>query len=247
MSIDDKVKITSGNFPSGQAGSGSYSMPHPTINITTDEHGEYSGTYTHDLYSVDVTAENNLVRIPSIKITLEWLSGDSNVGQIIADIYLKIGDETLMSWKGSAGSGHTETIYYRSQAEYTSPGYFEKTLPVGTHTISLTIIYSAFSLNAYGQGRIKFEPKQSSDGYIYPITYPAQFTMIARDGAQFRYGQDGIKTTASGNKVIQSGVEYNMAGLGALNGLTAPKRIVFCTAYPSTEENDVFYIKVSSS
>lgn len=244
ISIDNKVKITSGNLPSGQAGSGSYSMPHPTINITTDEHGEYSGTYTHDLYSVDVTAENNLVRIPSIKITLEWLSGDSNVGQIIADIYLKIGDETLISWKGSAGYGHTETIYYRSQAEYTSPGYFEKTLPVGTHTVSLTIIYSALSEHANGQGRIKFEPKTYSD---IPITYPAQFTMIATNGAQFRYGQDGIRTTASGNKVIQSGYEYNMAGLGALNGLTAPKRIVFCTAYPSPEESDVFYIKVSSS
>lgn len=244
ISIDNKVKITSGNLPSGQGTAGDYDLPHPTINITTDEHGEYSGTYTHDLYSVEVTAENNLVRIPSIKITLEWLSGDSNVGQIIADIYLKIGDETLISWKGSAGYGHTETIYYRSQAEYNSPGYFEKTLPVGTHTVSLTIIYSALSEHANGQARIKFEPKTYSD---IPITYPAQFTMIATNGAQFRYGQDGIRTTASGNKVIQGGYEYNMAGLGALNGLTAPKRIVFCTAYPSPEESDVFYIKVSSS
>lgn len=244
ISIDNKVKITSGNLPSGQGTAGDYDLPHPTINITTDASGNYSGTYTHDLYDVEITAENNLVRIPSVKITLEWLSDSSNMGQILAEVYLKIGDETLISWKGGAGYGYTNVYYYRTPAEYNSPGYFEKTLPVGTHTVSLTIIYSALSEHANGQGRIKFEPKTYSD---IPITYPAQFTMIATNGAQFRYGQDGIRTTASGNKVIQSGNEYNMAGLGALNGLTAPKRIVFCTAYPSTEENDVFYIKVSSS
>lgn len=245
ISIDDKVKITSGKLPSDQGTSGSYSMPNPTINITTDQNGEYSGTYTNDLYDIVVTAENNLVRIPSIKITLKWLSDiDTNPGQIDAEVYLKIGDETLLAWRGSAGPGYTNVYYYRSQLEYNSPGYFEKTLPVGTHTISLVIIYSAASQYAGGQARIKFEPKTYSN---IQISYPAQFTMIATDGAQFRYGQDGIRTTASGNKVIQGGVEYNMAGLGALNSLPVPKKIVFCTSYPSPEESDTFYIKVSSS
>lgn len=245
ISIDDKVKITSGNLPSGQGSAGSYSLPHPTINITTGQDGTVSGTYENDDYEIEITAENNVVRIPAIRMTTEWIS--SNIlGQVNVEFYLKIGDETVVSWRGTAGSEHTEIVYYRSQSEYNSPGYYEKTLPVGTHTVRLTIIYSAMSQNAGGQARIKFEPKTYSD---IPITYPAQFTMIATDGAQFRYGQDGIRADANGAKVIQSGAMYNIAGLGVVanQGLTAPKRIVFCTAYPNPEESDVFYIKVSSS
>lgn len=246
ISIDDKVKITSGNLPSSQGQDSSYSLPHPTITFTTDANGNISGTYVHDLYSIQVTAENNVVLIPPMRITLEWLSGSSNMGQIVAEVFLKIGDEVLFDWKGGAGYGYTNFYYYRSSTDYNSNSFqgYEKTLPVGTHTITLTIIYSALSEHSGGQGQIKFDPKTYSG---IPITYPAQFTMIASNGAQFRYGQDGIRTDANGAKVIQSGALYNIAGLGALNGLTAPKRIVFCTAYPNPEESDVFYIKVSSS
>lgn len=244
---DDKVKITSGELPSGQGSVSYYAMSGITIDMD-----EPSGTVEQQLGTINVTAENNIVQIPCIMMTLQYLSPNTNPGDVSADIYLKVGEEVLFSLSSfGASTGYTNTFYYRSQSEYTSPGYFEKTLSVGTHKIMLVVNYTVTSELGEGEARLVFSPKYTSN---LQISYPAIFTMIASNGAQFRYGQDGIRTDSDGARVIQSGGEFNILGGGTLNptganAIPAPKRIMFCREYPSASEmeDDVLYIKVSSS
>ena len=116
----------------------------------------------------------------------------------------------------------------------------------------LYVDYYGGAASALSNCRFKFTPASTSN---IPVTYPEQVTIIATDGVQFRYTNaagtkdEGFKATEDGAKVIQDGEEYNMLGAGALNSLTAPRRIVVCTDYPNANsmESDVLYIKVSSS
>lgn len=229
----DKVKITSGSLPDGGAASGSYSLSSSTQTISASSVDE-SSSIEVNVGSISVAYENNLVAIPALTFKLTYSSTSIN-GGITANVSLWAGSLCLASHPMSAGRGAT-THTVNDAARNVS-------LPVGTHSIRLVIDYTAAGTAAVS-GSLAFTRGSTSR----TITYPAEFTMIATDGSQFRYGTEGFKTTETdGAKVIQGGQEYNMAGLGALNSLIAPKRIVFCTSYPNTMESDVFYIKVSSS
>lgn len=244
---DDKVKITSGTFPSSEAQGSSFAMYGQQTTFQTSQGFQESGSESYTLGNINIDAQNNLARIPRVEASLTYNSstivgsGDVRFILMIADMIIL--DERLNVYYPGAGSQSHLTDTFDSGR------YIEKTLPIGQNMpITLIVEYSLGASEVGAQMTFAFSPYQTTNN---PITYPAQFTMLATDGVQFRYananaGKDeGFKATEDGAKVIQSGVEYNMAGLGALGNLTAPKRIVFCTSYPSTEEDGVFYIRVS--
>ena len=232
----DKVKITSGNLPSGGEESGEYSLSSSTQTIAPLV-ADASGTIEVNVGSIAIDHENNRVAIPTLSFTLTYTS-TSVTGGINATCSLWAGGTCLATHPLSAGTGHTTHSANDLARTISLP-----VTPSGSpHIIKLIIDYTATGESAVA-GSLAFTRGNTSR----TITYPAEFTMIATDGAQFRYGTEGFKTTSGGAKVIQSGTAYNMAGIGALNGLTAPKRIVFCTTYPDPMSSDVFYIKVQQS
>lgn len=244
---DDKVKITSGNFPSGGSQSGSFDMASETETFQTSASAlSISGTQTYTLGTITTAAENNVVRFPRTRAYLNYLSssitGAGDVHFIVMAGNITIFDYTMNVYNPGSQPKLSDT--------FDSQYYIEKTLPVGTYDLTLIVEYSLGGSEAGTSMQFRFVPSQTSGNQI---TYPDEFTMIATDGVQFRYTNssgtkdEGFKATEDGAKVIQEGAEYNMAGLGALGNLVAPKRIVFCTSYPSTEEDDVFYIKVTTS
>lgn len=232
----DKVKITSGNLPSGGETSGTYNLSSSTQNIAPSV-ADASGTIEVNVGSIAIDHENNRVAIPTLSFTLNYTS-TSITGGINATCSLWAGGICLASHILQAGTGHTS----HSAQDLARTISLPVTPANSPHIIKLVIEYTATGESAV-TGSLVFTRGNTSR----TITYPAEFTMIATDGAQFRYGTEGFKTTSGGAKVIQGGTAYNMAGIGTLDGLTAPKRIVFCKTYPDPMSSDVFYIKVQQS
>ncbi len=236
-----KVKMTSASLPSGQQTNGRYNLSNASrvsniIVSGTDDgssEGEYVLTPATGDYRLDVKYANNEVTIPAM--TAKVIYSSQNYGGIYAEYVLKAGAAVVYAGSISAGYGYTPN-------QVTLPSK-KVTLPVGIHDVTMYVRYNYWGDGSV-TGNIQFTFGSTSN---ILIAYPAEFTVIATNGAQFRYGTDGIRIEANKAQVIQGGTAYNMAGLGALNSLTAPKRIVFCTAYPSTMESDVFYIKVAAS
>lgn len=237
----EKVTITSRELPeSGSAASGSYNMSAVTQNISvTPTDIQPSATQEYALGTMEITQANNRVSIPAIKVSIDYRTPQV-AGSITADYTLYVGDAVLyansvLAYTGG-GSVTSESDSYEAK---------EMTFPVGTHAIRLVVNYYGGS-DGQVQGRFIFSPQKQTNNVI---TYPAEYTMIATDGAQFRYSTEGIRVTENGAKVIQGGIEYNMAAMGLYNfatGTPLPKRIVFCAgSYPATEEDGVFYIKVT--
>ena len=223
----EKIKITSGSLDGG-SGSATFALSGGSVEASFD-HSE-SSLINDTIVMATIPAisgENNIVSIPAITITLAQSIG----AQADITCTLFAGNRILDSFSGG-GTFAAKTV----------------SLPAGAaRSLGVIIgggIHPTDSETESGTATITVATSGSGN-----VAYSAEFTMIASDGTQFRYGTEGFKTTSSGAKVIQGGVEYNMAGMGVIagQGLTAPKRIVFCTAYPTTEETGVFYIKVAAT
>lgn len=238
---ENKVTITSGTLPSGGEASANYELlesdDHIDIAIDTTAATD-SGVIEVNVGSVVISHENNRVAIPSLSVTLNYTS-TSVTGGINATCSLWAGETCLFSHPLSAGTGHTAHSAQDLARTITLP----VTASNSPHIIKFIIDYSTTGESAVS-GTVVLT-RGITDRLV---TYPAEFTMIATNGAQFRYGSNGFKIAENeGAKVIQNGIEYNMAGIGALNDLTVPKRIMFCTTYPDPMSSDVFYIKVEQS
>lgn len=237
----EKVTITSQSLPSsGDAANGYYNMSAVRQNINvTPTTIDPSGAREYSLGTMVITQANNRVSIPAIDVYVEY-NNPQVAGSITADFTLYVGEAVLYADSAisySGGSSETrESLSYEAK---------EMTFPVGTHAIRLVVNYYGGGVSSM-QGRFVFDPQNQTNNII---TYPAEYTMIATDGAQLRYGTEGIRITEEGSKVIQNGIEYNMAAMGLYNfasGTPLPRRIVFCAGvYPSTEEDGVLYLKVT--
>lgn len=239
----EKVKITSAAFPTGEGTSRSMSLTDSDFNVAFDGDtdlgfvdqlitlGNLSGNYA-------ITGDNNRVTIPAITMAISRAASASVNPQYYLTAVLYVGSRSIAS--GSISSSN-------NTSSYTFPSQV-LSLSAGAHAITIRI-----------NGNVWAEPVASTAATVHVqssspvnVIYTQEHTTIATDGSQFRYGTEGFKTTeAGGAKVIQGGNEYNMAGLGLTpgysTGLVAPKRIEFCTSYPSTEESEVLYIKVAQS
>ena len=237
---EEKVVITSGSLGSGDDTSGNYNISYASRvqNIDCSGTDYSSGEEEYVLGSITIpnSRSNNLVTIPQATLTLEYTS--NNPGNIYVEYRLTYGTRNIFS-------GSLSTGYGVSDGEITIPSS-KVVLPTNNGNAQEIKMYIRYEV--WGDGAIsgRFDCRFQSTSQIN-IAYPAVFTAIATDGAQFRYGTDGIRISGNSAQVIQDGQTFNMAGLGALNGLTAPKRIVFCTQYPSPEDPNVFYIKVQQT
>lgn len=229
---EEKVKITSGALGTSAGSGSSFALSGGSVQASFANH---EGSLISDSIVLGtipaITSENNIVTIPAITMTIASPVGQTGVAcEVTCSLYA--GGRLLDSIFGSGTFAQKKV-----------------SLPVG----------AASSLHVEISGGIHPTDSETESGSATitaavsgsgSVAYSMEFTMIASDGSQFRNGTEGFKvTSAGGAKVIQGGVEYNMAGLGVIEGqgLTAPKRIVFCTAYPTTMANDVFYIKVTPS
>ena len=232
---EEKIKITSGSMAGG-SGTPSFNLTGGSVyqNFANHESSLVNGTITLGTIPA-INGENNIVTIPQIgiQVALDNLGSTSSV-----NVTLYAGDRQIGTMNGGGTFAQKKV-----------------SLPISTSTRSLYIevtgeVHPANESTASGGVTITATPSGSGS-----VAYSAEFTMIASDGSQFRYGTEGFKTTGidpntgeGGAKVIQGGVEYNMLGAGVIanQGLTAPKRIIFCTAYPEPMAADVLYIKVTA-
>lgn len=229
---EEKVKITSGALGTSAGSGSSFALSGGSVQASFANH---EGSLVSDSIVLGtipaITSENNTVTIPAITMTIASPAGQTGVAcEVTCSLYA--GDRLLDSISGGGTFAQKRVSLPAGAAR-------------GLRVEISGAIHPTDSETASGSATITAAVSGSGS-----VAYSMEFTMIASDGSQFRNGTEGFKVTlAGGAKVIQGGVEYNMAGLGVIEGqgLTAPKRIVFCTAYPMTMANDVFYIKVTPS
>ena len=230
----DLVTITSRKLDISSSSSSSPSMSTGSKSFSFTAPGGADLAHTFTIGTVTVNGVNNTVTLP--KITMAY-SGKSSGSSILCYCQVWLGDRTI----------DFNQINDSTSSRSIGGGTFN--LPQGSHVYKVVLSGSFYSEGTGAKSVTVTATPVSATG---SVVYSNDFRTIATNGMQLSYGYEGIKITpvsngVGGAKVIQGGTEYNMAGLGALNSLTAPRRIVFCTSYPSTMESDVFYIKVSSS
>lgn len=118
-------------------------------------------------------------------------------------------------------------------------------LPVGTWTFKVDLEVGLID----SSDRIYVAASRYSGSFsvTYPSGNDASKNEMAGDGFRSSWNGEGFQATSAGAKVIHGGIELEALGGAALNGLTAPVKFVFCTAYPSTLEANAFYLKFSQS
>lgn len=221
----DQVVITSDHLDTGSSSSTpSISTQQKQYSFTAP--GSISLEYTLTLGTIQVSGVNNSVILPSISLQAQSLTSGAN---LLCYYQVKIGDRLLDS--GSITTTSAKTV---------GGGTF--TLPVGSHAYSIVLSGSLYS---DGSGSTSVTMVATPSAATATVSYSSDMRVVATNATQITYGLEGIKMSSNGAKVIQGGNEFNMLGSGTLNSLVAPKRIVFCTAYPLSPESDVFYIKVT--
>ena len=219
------LKITSGNLPTSAPSTSNYSVTTKSTSIQASQGYAVINSTLSPLATINVSTENNTVSIPELIVS----ASANNNGEFQLYWALYAGDTFIVTGSG-AGNIAPRTI----------------SLPKG-NSQALRLVLSGSLWHPTGESTtLSVSVALRTSGEKVSVAYSSEGTIIASDGAQFRYGYEGIKLTSNGAKVIQDGSEYNLAGIGSRNGLTAPKRIVFCTSYPSSMESDVFYILVST-
>lgn len=231
---EDLVTITSrkldvsGSSPSYPSMSGSYH----DYSFSAPGSADLAQVFT--IGTVTVSGVNNTVTLP--KVTMSYSNKTSGTG-ILCYCQVWLGDRAI----------DFNQINDSTSSRDIGGGTFN--LAKGSHVYKVVVSGQFYSDGSGNKSvRVTATPKSASG----TVVYSNYFRVIATNGLQLNYGYEGIKITpvssgVGGAKVIHGGDEYNIAGIGALNSLTAPKKIVFCTSYPSTEESDTFYIKVSTS
>lgn len=232
---EDKVKITSETLPTATTSGANYALSGGNVNLSYANDAMSGLDTVITLRSgITISRGNNKLTIPPIVISV---TPGANTGYYLScNLFI--------------GSRAVDNILI--------PGTIPQniiTLAPGTYDLYLKFYGSIWPTSgdtASAVINVGFGSQQSPQANLI---YTMEFTEIAVDGCQFRYGTEGFKTTESnGAKVIQGGNEYNMLGGGTLNptganAIPAPKRIVVCSEYPSAAsmEADVLYIKVAPS
>ena len=180
-----------------------------------------SATVQLSTAGVAVSSSGNYMEVPQITLTP---SGSS------IDI-----DYEIFFATDAAGS-NKQTIVSSSitQPQAVTLGARSISLPAASGSGTTFNLYIAYTIN-------------EGDSFTFATTSPwtlhsnAYTVEIAANGMKAKFGNEGIKATSAGAKVIQGGTEYDMIG-----GVGGIKRIAVVSAYPATEDPNTLYIKIAS-
>ena len=233
------ITITSDNLPSGSNTGSQFSISGQTSSVSTNE--QYycnvdlkigSQTYAR-LAKFEITSVNNTVKIPQLRLTAFTTNGGRF--QLYWNMY--IGDKYIQG--GVVGSNSASSTVYTPACSVSAP--------TGTNYLLVGFSGSLWNANMISS-TLALEATQRNASDKVTVAYIETGTTIASNGAQFMYGSEGFKASSDGAQIKQGSALYTaLASQSLISNVDAPKRIVFCTNYPGTEENDVFYIRVSSS
>lgn len=230
------VQITGGNDIGQADSSGSFSK-------TGSHNGSGSvGDFGYDATvfssALAITSGNNKASISAFSCTLELYNGADQVElDQFANIYaylenLTTGESIFLGQYDAFAHNYAHLSVPAQSLAGLSVGSWQLKVQfmVMNEPTGLTVHGSVSSVTLSGQ-------------YISSVSY----TKIAGNGFESLWSGEGIRVTSDGAKVIRGGDVYEMLGGGALNGLTAPKSFIVCTAYPSTLDANAFYLKVSAT
>lgn len=236
MSVEDKVNIHSGSLSSASGGS---TITKPATQSSVE--GEVGdSTVQLSLIGNDTitSGANNKITFPAVTVT-------GSISPSVA--YLSSHTFTLNAYAVS-GTAYVQlfpTMVVTGASLSTTIASFTTSLSAGTWQI----IYELSVDNLSEMDRQKLT-LGTSMGSVLTVEYPPASTVteIAGNGFRTLWGGNGLEATSNGSKVYQGGDPFTLVGGGALNSLTALKRIVLCTAFPSSgAEDGVLYIKVAAS
>lgn len=187
---------------------------------------------------IEISNSNNKVTIPAFTLDISKTSSvqNANIGYVSVSLMflssttaktIYAGDANINASSGAIGiPQQVTTLGVGTWGLYAFIGFVSEDGTTGTFSVSLSPNSSTLTVEI-----------QSSDA----------INEFASNGFRSVWSGEGIKATSAGAKVIIGSAEFNMIGGGALNSLTAPKKIVVCTAYPATLDADTLYFKVSTT
>lgn len=180
-----------------------------------------SATVQLSTAGVAVSSSGNYMEVPQITLTP---SGSS----------IDIDYEIFFATDASGSNKQTVISSSITQPQAVTLGARSISLPAASGSGTTFNLYIAYTIN-------------EGDSFTFATTSPwtlhsnAYTVEIAANGMKAKFGNEGIKATSAGAKVIQGGTEYDMIG-----GVGGIKRIAVVSAYPATEDPNTLYIKIAS-
>lgn len=231
----NKVVITGGTLIGDSGSTGSFSGSSSYSGFSSLGATSFSATV---FSGVQVASARNKASITSFTCRLECYASDGSTQVEIDDdasifVYLENGDthEAISLGQFSARVHNYASLVVDAQAVNLSAA--------PTYGYSLIVECQLLTQDNSRKMLCTVTTATLSGTYLAASAYE---TLIGGDGFKTIWNGEGLKVTTSGAKVIQGGTEY--AALAGEGGIV---RIKAVTAYPSTEEAGVLYIKVSSS